>query len=517
MKKNINNNFRKNNKTHFNSNQDKKLLSIQIEKYFAKSNLNSLEKSNENKMKEIKELLLNFHILYNSFNKLISFQNNKKKDHTKKYLVSNPIQNSYQQLYLIVKKNKDNNKHSSDNSKNIYLFSDTKNEEKKDFKNFQKIKAIKSFTSDINNNKIIKDNINDPTAHLTKEKMKSKKINVKILNLDYRNEMKSSKKRKTVVDRNSNNKSNGIFNENKMKILGKKKFNYQNNNENSKISITNINPNNKYKKSLASFGNSFENNNKSNSRSSISKVKTTCYKTINKNKYKEISTERSLNSINKIGKVNLTVDNKNSFYHDNNFVTSRFTIKEKNKSSNNNKTLNNLNNINNSKEDGIFHRISINKNYKFQQRLTFKNKQKKNINNNRIYDKDKLHDFHMKMNSNILFTKEKRNRQLKKNNIFFMFFTGNKNYSILQKIYNFLYINEDVRKGKNNYLKNIFGPFRDIYLNKCLSLIEKQKDKSNDKKDKKADDIWSIMEKEVLEHKTNKIKKYIENNKKMEI
>ncbi len=98
-----------------------------------------------------------------------------------------------------------------------------------------------------------------------------------------------------------------------------------------------------------------------------------------------------------------------------------------------------------------------------------------------------------------------------------MFFTQNKNYNILQKIYNFLYINEDVKKGKNNYLKNIFGPFRDIYLNKCLSLIEKQKDKSDNKKNKKPDDIWSIMEKEILEHKRNKIKKYIENNKKIEI
>lgn len=516
MEKNINN-LNKNNMTQLNSNQDKKLLSIKIEKYFTKSNLNSLEKTNEKKIKEIKELLFNFHILYNSFNKMISIQNNKKKEHIQKYSVSNSIQNSYQQLYFIVKKSKDN-RQSIENSKNLNLFNDNKMEEKKNFKNIQKIKAIKSFTSDINNNKIIKDNINDANAgYLIKEKMKSKKANVKIINLDYRHNLKNSNKRRTVVDRNSYTKSSDIFNENKMKTLGKKKFNYQNNNENTKINISNINTNNKYKKSLSYFGSPTENNNKSNNHSSTSKIKTTCYKTINKNKYKEISTERSLNSINKISKINLTIDNKNNFYKDNDFVTSRFTIKEeKNKIYNNNKTIANLNN---SKEEEIFHRISINKNYKFEQRLTFKNKQKKNINiiNNRIYDKERLNDFHLKMNSDILFTKEKRTRQLKKNNIFFMFFTQNKNYNILQKIYNFLYINEDVKKGKNNYLKNIFGPFRDIYLNKCLSLIEKQKDKSDNKKNKKPDDIWSIMEKEILEHKRNKIKKYIENNKKIEI
>ena len=517
MEKNINNNISKNNMSYFNSNQDKKLLSIKIEKYFAKSNLNSLEKSNEKKMQEIKELLLSFHILYNSFDKIISFQNNKRKEHIKKYVVSNPIQNSYQKLYLIVKKSKDNNKLSIENSKHLNLFNGIKNEEKKDFKSIQKIKAIKSFTSDINNNKIIKDSINVAnTDYLIKEKMKSKKANVKILNLDYRHNLKNSNKRRTVVDRNSYTKSNDIFNENKIKNLGKKKFYYQNNNENSKINISNINKN-KYKKSLSYFGSSTENNNKSNSYSSTSKIKTTCYKTINKNKNKEISTERSLNSINKISKINLTIDNKNSFYHDNNFVTTHFTIKEKkNKTCKNNKTLANLNN---SKEEDIFHRIIINKNYKFEQRLTFKNRQKKNINkvNNRIYDKERINDFHLKMNSDILFTKEKRIIQLKKNNIFFMFFTQSKNYNILQNIYNFLYINEDVKKGKTNYLKNIFGPFRDIYLNKCLSFIEKQKDKSDDKKNKKADDIWSIMEKEILEHKRNKIKKYIENNKHMEI
>ena len=504
---------------HFSSNQDKKLLSIKIEKYFTKSNLNSLEKSNEKKMKEIKELLFNFHILYNSFNKMISIQNNKKKENVKKYVSSNPIQNPYQKLYLIVKKSKDNNKQSIENSKNINVNNDIINEEK-NLKNILKIKGIKSFTSDINNNKIIKDNINDTNkGYLIKEKMKSKKTNIKIINLDYSHNLKNSIKRKNVVDRNSYIKSNDIFNESKIKTLGKRKINYQNNNENAKINITNINrdTNNKYKKSFSYFGSSTENNNKSNSRSSTSKIKTTCSKTINKNKHKEVSTERSLNSMNKKSKINLTIDNKNSFYHDNNFVTSRFTIKEKkNKTCNNNKALTNLNN---SKEEDIFHRISINKNYKFEQRFTFKNKLKKNINiiNNKIYDKERLNDFHLKMNSDILFTKEKRSRQLKKNNIFFMFFTQNKNYNILQKIYNFLYINEDVKKGKNNYLKNIFGPFRDIYLNKCLSLIEKQKNKSDDKINKKADDIWSIMEKEILDHKRNKIQKYIENNKNKEI
>ena len=515
MEKNINN-LNKNIMAQFNSNQDKKLLSIKIEKYFTKSNLNSLEKSNEKKMKEIKELLFNFHILYNSFNKIISSQNNKKKEHIKKYQDSNSIQNSYQQLYLIVKKSKDNNRQSIENSKNLNLFHDIKNEEKKEI-NIQKIKAIKSFTRNFNNNKIIKDNINGiNTGYIIKSKMKSKKINVKIINLDYRHNSKNSNKRRTVGDKNSFTKSNDTFNEGKIKTLGKRKFNYQNNNENSKINITNIisDTNNKYKKSLSYFGSSSENNNKSNSHSSTSKIKTTYYKTINKNKYNEISTRRSLNSINKNSNINLTIDNKNSFYHDN---TSHFTIKEnKNKTSNNNKALTNLNK---SKEEEIFHRITINKNYKFEQRLTFKNKKTKNNNiiNNMLYDKEKLNDFHLKMNSDILFTKEKRIRQLKKSNIFFMFFTQNKNYNILQNIYNFLYINEDVKKGKNNYLKNIFGPFRDIYLNKCLSLIEKQKDKSDYKKNKKADDIWSIMEKEILEHKRNKIKKYLENNKKIEI
>ena len=453
MKKNINNNLSKNNMTHFNFNQDKKLLSIQIEKYFTKSNLNSLEKSSEKKIKEIKELLFNFHILYNSFNKIISLQNNKKKEHIKKHLVSNSIQNSYQKLFLIVKKNKNKNKQSIDNSKNLNRFIDIKNEEKKDVTNIQNIKAIKSFTSNINNNRIIKDNISVTNEGcLIKERMKSKKIN----ELDYKNKLKNSNKRRTVVDRNSYTKPHSIFNENKVKYLGKRKCDYQKNYENGKISITNINinSNNKYKKSLSYFGSSTEINNKSNSQSSTSKVKTTCYKTINKSKYKKINKGRSLNSINKISKINLTIEHKNSFYHDNNIITSHFTIKEKNKTFSNNKTLQNLSN---SKEEDIFHKISINKNYKFEQRLTFKNDKKNDINiiSNRLYNKERLYGFHFKMNSNILFTKEKRNRQLKKNNIFFMFFTGNKNYNILQKIYNFLYINEDVKKGKKNFIKSI--------------------------------------------------------------
>ena len=79
--------------------------------------------------------------------------------------------------------------------KNLNLFHDIKNEEKKEI-NIQKIKAIKSFTRNFNNNKIIKDNINGiNTRYIIKSKMKSKKINVKIINLDYRHNSKNSNKR----------------------------------------------------------------------------------------------------------------------------------------------------------------------------------------------------------------------------------------------------------------------------------------------------------------------------------
>ena len=57
MEKNINN-LNKNNMTQLNSIQDKKLLSIKIEKYFTKSNLNSLEKTNEKKNKRNKRTSL---------------------------------------------------------------------------------------------------------------------------------------------------------------------------------------------------------------------------------------------------------------------------------------------------------------------------------------------------------------------------------------------------------------------------------------------------------------------------
>ena len=91
-----------------------------------------------------------------------------------------------------------------------------------------------------------------------------------------------------------------------------------------------------------------------------------------------------------------------------------------------------------------------------------------------------------------------------------MFFTDKNNYKILKKIYDFLYINEKIT-DKNN-IKNIVGPFREIYLNKCISEIRNQLEKFELKK--KNEDVWNIMEKEVLIHKMNKINGFIQDNSK---
>ena len=72
-----------------------------------------------------------------------------------------------------------------------------------------------------------------------------------------------------------------------------------------------------------------------------------------------------------------------------------------------------------------------------------------------------------------------------------------------------MYINEKIKNGKDNNIKNIKGPLRDIYLNK--SKHHKKKVDKLAKKRKKFD-VWSIMEKEVLIHKLNKINEFIENN-----
>ena len=86
----------------------------------------------------------------------------------------------------------------------------------------------------------------------------------------------------------------------------------------------------------------------------------------------------------------------------------------------------------------------------------------------------------------------------------------------MKRIYDFLFINEKIKDGKNNNIKNIKGPLRDIYLKKCLSTVKMQVEKFEKKRVKK-DDIWTIMEKEVLIHKLNKINEFIENNNNSEI
>ena len=51
-----------------NTNQNKILLSIQIENFFNKSNLNSIELSYNKKVLDMKNLFYSFHHLYNSLN-----------------------------------------------------------------------------------------------------------------------------------------------------------------------------------------------------------------------------------------------------------------------------------------------------------------------------------------------------------------------------------------------------------------------------------------------------------------
>ena len=151
----------------------------------------------------------------------------------------------------------------------------------------------------------------------------------------------------------------------------------------------------------------------------------------------------------------------------------------------------------------------IYKNIKFRL-YTFQN-ENNNINNkniiNKIFTIESSSFFSRKYYTNI---KEKKENHYRNN--FFLFFSDKNNSKILKKIYDFLYINEKI-KDKNN-IKNIVGPFREIYLNKCISEIKNQLEQFEIKK--KSFDVWNIMEKEVLLHKMNKINGFIqENNKKI--
>ena len=131
--------------------------------------------------------------------------------------------------------------------------------------------------------------------------------------------------------------------------------------------------------------------------------------------------------------------------------------------------------------------------------------------NTKINSKRSSFDLEWKNNSNDLSTNEEGNKLIKKNNKLCMFFSDKKHYEILQKIYDFLHKNENIREGGNNSIKNIKGPFRDIYLSKCLSLINEEYNKFEMKK-KNKNDISTIMEKEIIVHKLNKINGFIRDN-----
>ena len=83
-----------------NTHQNKRLLSINIQEYFFKSNLKQLELSYEKKNSILKELLYKIHILYNSLIHIkpslnINIANNKK------YIISYKDDNSSEALVLI--------------------------------------------------------------------------------------------------------------------------------------------------------------------------------------------------------------------------------------------------------------------------------------------------------------------------------------------------------------------------------------------------------------------------------
>ena len=508
-KKNNNNSINHNNKSKLvNFKQNKEYLTIKIENYFSKSNLKSIENSCEKKVREVKELLMEFHLLYNSLNKIKTYKK------IKNIPIFNPIiseRNPKQKLLLFNKKNMDKNKESINKEINNYNLNNlnlTKKEEKKIIKNNSINKPIKSFRLEKNkNNNLFRDNLNIKTENsingeLNSKKMSEKKIDKvkkKIIYNFNSNENKKIKKTKTI---NCIINSNSKFNEHKTT-----NFDIKNSIESKSI---NKDKNNKSIKRLTF---SLKSNHKINEnnlypRNTINTLKKNYNKILNQKIYYKRNKNFNIDLINKI---NLSEKNKN-FSSENILFSSKLNFVY-NHNFNNSNTIKNENKL--QKYNGKEIKYKINKSYKFEQKYNLrKNNIQKNrsLINNKIIKKRKIYEFNLKNNSNILFTKEKRSRQLKKQNIFFLFLTNNKNYYILKKIYNYLYINENIKEGNNNYLKNIKGPFRDIYLKKCLSNIQNKLDKYKDKNKEKDDDILAFMEKEILIHNLNKLNKFIENN-----
>ena len=460
----INNNLGENKKPKLlNTYQNKRLLSFKIEEYFSKSNLKSLELSYENKNSTMKQLLFKFHILYNS---LIHIKSSSNKDNTniKKYLIPNKDKKSSQSLFLISKKKLSTNQ--INNIKNKVI----KTQEKYQ-KNKKALKPIKSFTylkNDILlNNRVLKTERSLNTLDDNSKYQQTNENKNKNYNFNSQNKLK-----KIMFDSNIVIKPKNSFNEKKIKFNKYKKI----------IKSTIIMDKNKdnNNKILFSADNSVHNI-KINKSTNLIQLKRN--ENNNKTRLKEKYMNTNFKSLNQIS-ININLENQNdkSLYNNNIYKVKK--------------------NLNLSKEETT-HKIS--KNYKFKQRYTFQN-ENDNLNKiyiiNNIYTKESSTDFSRDNKTNC---KEKNNK-----NLFLWFFTDKKNYKILTKIYDFLYINEKI-KDKNKF-KNIIGPFREIYLNKCLVEIKNQLEKFELKK--KNDDVWNIMEKEVLLHKMNKINGFIQDNNK---
>ena len=458
----INNNLGENKKPKLlNTYQNKRLLSFKIEKYFSQSNLKPLEISYENKNSTMKQLLFKFHILYN-FLIYIKSPPNKDKKNIKKYLIPNKEKKSSQALFLDTKKKLSTKQ--INNIKNKVIKTQEKYE-----KNKKILKPIKSFTylkNDILiNNRVLKtersvNTLDDNSKYQQTNENKNKNYN-----------FNSQNKLKKIMDDSNIIKSKNSFNE-KIKFNKYKKI----------IKSTKIVDKNKYNnnKILFSADNSAHNI-KTNKSTNLIQLKRN--KNNNKTRLKEKYMNTNFKSLYQISiNINLQNQNEQSLYNNNSYKAK--------------------NNLNLSKEETTH---KINKNYKFKHRYTFQNENNnlnKKDNINKIYTKESSTDFSRDYKTNF---KEKNNK-----NQFLSFFTDKNNYKILTKIYDFLYINEKI-KNKNNF-KNIIGPFREIYLNKCLGEIKDRLEKFELKK--KNDDVWNIMEKEVLIHKMNKINEFIQDNNK---
>lgn len=452
-----------------NTNKNKRLISLHIENFFLKSNLNSLELSYNNKISNMKNLLLNFHILYNSLNQIKSSLN-KEKSNTKKSNISNNIINSNQKSYLVIKK-----QNSNVQLNKIYNRIAEENNNKNDIT----IKKIKSYKNSMNdkNNYSLNENIlkTDLSENIFNEKSKIKKITenkcikdkkYKIYNFSSYNQL-----RKTIVNSNAI-KNKLIKDKNHHSIYYKIKYNEKNPPKKLFISDSFIEKN-------------FKINNTS---SNIIKHNKISIK--NKNGPKHLI--RNFNSLN-IKSLSLLTDFNNKLYKEKNSKIKLNSSHQKKEVKNN-----------------VITKSFIEDKNKY----SFQNKSKKiylDIMNTKIISQGYSFDCEWKNISNNFLVNEEDNKLIKKNNKIFMFFIEPKNYEILQKIYDFLYKNENIREGDKNILKNIKGPFRDIYLNKCLSLINGEYNKFEMKK-KNQSDIWTIMQKEILIHQLSKINGFIRDN-----